>query len=364
MAQPSQGRPASQAGSAPAQQPPAQQRTAAKPPAKATVGLVGELLDKALVVARPVFERVVEQDALPIMWDSELDFAKRLFGADATGRLAKCTPDSVRSAMQNLAHVGLTLNPLKQHATLIARWNDGAGIMECTLLPMYRGLVYLATQAGVHDIVADVVYQSDEFNVIRTSEGDRFEHKIDVRTTRLPEAFQGCYVAARMPASNMPKVEWVPKEDIYRMREQSDSYKDSQGNIRPGSPWVRWFDEQAKKSSLKRASKRWEEAIDHGSRWQRFQTAVDLDHKAEGGGRTIEGEATRVDEPKLSVEQIAAIEAAASELHVRDVPTWLGKVCQAYGVQVLADVPAGKHQEILDRIKHAKDEAEKRKGKK
>jgi recombinational DNA repair protein RecT len=221
--------------------------------------------------------------------------------------------------------------------------------------------VYLATQAGVHDIQCDVVYKADEFKLERRSDGDFFSHTINILAARDGETnpFLGTYVAARMPKSGERKVEWVPREDIFRMRDKSDSYTDDKGAIRPNSPWVQWFDEQAKKSGLKRAVKRWEETIDDGSRWQRLHAAIDLDHKAESG-TTIEGAATEVEEQKLSVDQIAAIEAAAKEVGHGDVNKFLRRICAAYGTEVLADLPAKHFREVLERIAVSKAEMQKR----
>jgi recombinational DNA repair protein RecT len=314
-----------------------------------------------LTVARPTFDSVVAHDQLPLVWDSEFQFARDLVMKDDW--LRRCLPQTLASVLQNIAHVGLTLNPIKHHCTIVARWNKDDKVFEASFLSMYRGLVYLATQAGVHDIVADVVYKADSFLLVRKSSGDEYEHGINIRVARGADGnpFQGAYVSAKMPNSSERKVEWVPAEDIYKMREQSDSYKDDQGNVRPNSPWVKWFDEQAKKSALKRASKRWEEAMDHGAKWQRFQQAVALDHLAEG--RIIEGQAEEVEVEKLTVEQITDIETKAKELGHGDVNKYLRKVCAAYGTEVLADVDKKYYNEILERIAASKAEVEKRRAK-
>jgi len=314
-----------------------------------------------LVPAQTAFKTVTANDPSPLIWESELDFARSIIMNDKSERLRKATPDSLAACMRDLAHVGLTLNPVKHFCTIIGRWNDDLKVYEASITFMYRGLVYLATQAGVHDIQADVVYKADSFDIERRSDGDFFTHKINVTVPRDGQEnfFLGSYVGARMPKTGERKVEWVPAEDIYRMRDQSDSYKDSQGKVRENSPWVKWFDEQAKKSGLKRAAKRWEEEVDEGSRWQRLHTAIDLDHKSEGG-RTIEGTATEVPVEKLSVEQIAAIEAKAGELGQGDVNKYLRKICGAYGTETLADLPAKHYQEVLERIKASKAEVDRR----
>lgn len=314
-----------------------------------------------LVKAQTVFKTVTGAESLPLVWDTELKFARDIVINDTTETLRKSTPESLQSALEQIAHVGLTLNPIKHHCTIIARWNKAISLFEAHFLPMYRGLVYLATQTGVHDIDADVVYKADTFKVGRDKNGGYVEHEVAVAVPRTEDGnfFVGAYVLARMPKSGERKVEWVPAEDIFRMRDQSESYFDGEGKVRLSSPWVRWFDEMAKKSAVKRASKRWEESVDRNSQWQRFQRAVDLDNRAEGGN-IIEGTATVVEEPKLSVEQLAVIESKAKELGHGDVSKYLRKVCGAYGTEVLADVPAAKYNEILERIAASKSERDKR----
>lgn len=322
-------------------------------------------VNHALVPAQAKFDDVVRQEDLVLNWNSELDFATRRIMSDPSGSLRKADPQTLTACMLNLAHVGLTLNPLKQHCTLVARWVKEEQRYEAAVLPMYRGLVWLATQAGVHDVVVDVVYEADVFDMERSESGDRYKHIVNIRTERGTEGnqFLGVFVAARMPKSNLPKVEWIPRKDIFAMRDKSDSYLDGEGKIRPYSPWVIWFEEMAKKGGLKRAQKRWEEAMDHGKRWDRFQRAVDLSNKLEGV--VVEGQSQgKPEDPKLTLEQITAIEKAASELRVRDVEAYLGKVCAAYGVDALSEVSQSKEKEILERIAEAKKQSEKRAAKK
>lgn len=312
-----------------------------------------------LVKAQTTFKTVVANEQASLVWEKELRFARDIVMNDPTDNLRNCTPDTLAAAMESIAHVGLTLNPIKHHCTIIGRWNKKAAAFEAHFLPMYRGLVYLGTQAGVYDIDVEVVYKADTFSIGRNETGGYVRHEINFSVPRNEEnTFTGVYVLARMPKSSERKVEWIPAEDILLMRDQSDGYKNDAGEIRPNSPWVKWFDEQAKKSGLKRASKRWEEAVDDGTRWQRFQRAVDLDHRAEG--HTIEGTATEVDVPKLTLEQIATIETKAKELGHGDVGKYLGKMCRALGAEVLGEVPATKYNEILERIAVAKTEVDKR----
>lgn len=310
------------------------------------------------VRAHTMFETVVKQDQLPLVWEAELGFARKIVANEPAQKLRLCVPETLQNALENIAAVGLTLNPIKQHITLIPRYNEKLSVWECHPMPMYRGLAYLGTQAGVTDMTTEVVYKADTFKVGRRSDGDYFDHEIAFATPRGGEnQFQGAYNAAKMPGGTTTrKVEWVPAEDIYKMRESSDAYRDKDGNLSPWAPWVRWFDEQAKKSTMKRASKRWEESLFEETKWQRLQRAVTLDHYAETGGRTFDSQAEPIEVPKLSMEQVTEIEAKATELYpeVAGQKHFLTKICNAYGREALSELSAQHFQEVIERIEAAK----------
>lgn len=333
----------------------ATKQTAAKPQDMRPVLTDPDVLSW-LVRAHTMFETVVKEDQLPLVWEAELGFARKIVANEPQQKLRMCVPETLQSALENIAAVGLTLNPLKQHITLIPRYNEKLSVWEAHPQPMYRGLAYLGTQAGVTDITTDVVYKADTFKVGRRSDGDYFDHEIAFATPRGGEnQFQGAYNAARMPGGNR-KVEWVPAEDIYKMRECSDAYRDKDGNLSPWAPWIRWFDEQAKKSALKRATKRWEESVFEAGKWQRLQRAVTMDHHAETGGRTFEGQAEPIEVPKLSMEQITEIERKATEIYPEQAGQahFLNKICNAYGREALSELSAQHYAEVLERIEAAK----------
>lgn len=275
----------------------------------------------------------------------EANFAKEIFlRGPGSEYLRKCNPKSLMATFVNSASLGLTLNPIKKHCTIIARYNRDVREFEASNLIMYQGLMFLATQAGVRDIVVDVVYSADDFSMKRTHEGDHYEHVINVTTPRGTSGneFLGVYVAAKMPGSEYPKVEWIPRDDIYKMRDQSDSYLDDNGNPREKSPWVRWFDEQAKKGGLKRASKRWEEMVEANESWSIFKSAVEQDNRQDHK-EPIEGSSYEM----VSTDQATAINDAIAEARM----TKPSIVLDAYNVDSVSKLPAAKFEEIMKRIK-------------
>ena len=92
-----------------------QTQTQTKAPQKPKLFTLNEVTNH-LVVARPVFETVVRQEGLPLVWDSEFAFARDLVMADEY--LRRVVPETLAAALRNIAHVGLTLNPIKQHCKI------------------------------------------------------------------------------------------------------------------------------------------------------------------------------------------------------------------------------------------------------
>lgn len=340
---------------------------------------VGRILESA----RDTFSHIVEttRAAALINWTKEAGFARQIVLRDE--RLLQADPDSIKNAITNVAATGLTLNPVKQHAVILSRWNDKRRCYEAQLVVMYRGLLWLAGQAGVKDISIDVVYSADRYKAVRSSSGDTWEHEI----SRLPHdgisnKFELVYVGARMPGSSVMKLEQIPAEDIYKARDKSDSYLDKEGKVRKNSPWVQWFDEMAKKTGLKRAQKRWEEALIETTdthEWRRFQTAVAIDNAAEGVIPQKQdipaASAGEESVQRLSMKQITEIEklvekiAPNTEKFPNNVKAYMVKLARLYKCSALDEVPANKFDELKDRLNdnlkkvQAKKDADKTGGK-
>jgi recombinational DNA repair protein RecT len=330
---------------------------------------VGQLLEST----RDQFQQVVQQSRIAnvIAWQKEASIARQILLKD--NRLLQATHESIKYAITNVAVVGLTLNPIKKHATILPRWNEKLGTYEAQLFVQFQGLMWLAGQAGVTDIVSEVVYTADKFSISRTSEGDKYEHVIAFGVPRdgISSNFMGGYIAARMPGSKMMKAEWVPAEDVYKAREKSDSYINRKtGKPSEYSPWVWMPDEMYKKFFIKRGSKRWEEAVLKTDDWNRFQTAVALDNVNDGiiqqRASDIPGTAEYIntkgdDKPaeKLSMQQITELEKLAEKVapnndeFPNNTGHYLTKIARTYRASKLADVDSTKFDEIKGRINEA-----------
>jgi recombination protein RecT len=129
----------------------------------------------------------------------------------------------------------LGLEPDGRRAHLIPFGN------ECTLIVDYKGLVELAMRSGtVSSIFANIVCDADEFRYL-TGE---ITHEIDFRKPRGPMYAVYCIVAFKDGGKH---TEVMTREDVDRIRARSKAGR--QG------PWVTDYDEMAKKTVFRRASK-------------------------------------------------------------------------------------------------------------
>jgi recombination protein RecT len=79
--------------------------------------------------------------------------------------LANCTPVSFLGCVMQCAQLGLEPNTLQGHAYLIPFRNKKKGVLECTLIVGYKGMINLAHRSGQLDsIFATSVYEGDEFD--------------------------------------------------------------------------------------------------------------------------------------------------------------------------------------------------------
>lgn len=201
----------------------------------------------------------------------EISFALQLISQD--GQLQKCTPESLQSAIINIANIGLTLNPAAQEAALIARWNGRSNRTEATLMPQYRGLAKLACDnTGYVDIMANVVYEKDEFSLDIADTRRPITHRPYLKGDRGQRI--GAYAMAT-DQNGFKKAEWVTIEDIEKIRNNSDAYQAYIAKKIKKTPWVDWFDEMARKSALKRLTK----YLTGSTENEKLINAVELDNQ-------------------------------------------------------------------------------------
>lgn len=152
-------------------------------------------------------------------------------------KLAQCSPDSLLNGLMLCAQAGLV--PDGRFAHLIPYGDQVQVIFD------YKGLVNLAERNGVQNIRAMTVHDNDEFDFIITDGKPVVTHRVNWRKPR-GEMF--AVYATCIRDGNMD-VEVMQKEEVDAIRKRSRA-----GN---SGPWVTDYNEMAKKTVLRRMSKRW-----------------------------------------------------------------------------------------------------------
>lgn len=115
---------------------------------------------------------------------------------------------------------------------------------EVALQIGYKGAIKLAKQAGILMIDAQPVYENDH-TFISLGTDPKIEHRPAMGDRG---KFLGVYAWIRMSDGEPPLIEWMPSEEIEKIRKSSPS---------ANSPaWRTWYEEMARAKVLKRIAKR------------------------------------------------------------------------------------------------------------
>ena len=169
-------------------------------------------------------------------------------------KLKEADPLSVIEAVREAAALGLEPTGVLGEAWILpykrtARLSVG-----------YRGLLKLIRRSkAVAFVDTQVVYMNDPFTV-RFGTNPAIDHapflfgERDAETKELVAergGYRGAYAWAELVGTTHPLIEWMPLIDIEAVRDQSPSVKAKQP-----SPWDNHFGEMARKTPLRRLSKR------------------------------------------------------------------------------------------------------------
>jgi recombination protein RecT len=178
----------------------------------------------------------------------EISFAKQIIASSEM--LKKCTVDSVLVSVFNIVNIGLSLNPASKEAYIVPRYNKKNAEWEASLQPAYVGLVRLLTDAGaVTQVVTNIVYENDNFEMDLAN--GTVKHIPKFGKKNKGERI-GCYSLATLP-NGAKQVEWMEIEDIHKVRDCSDSWKNV--DKRNLSPWFNHEDEMSRKTVIRRLYK-------------------------------------------------------------------------------------------------------------
>lgn len=134
-------------------------------------------------------------------------------------------------------------------------------------MPMARGLMKLARNSGeVTSITVEVIYTSDLFKYKVTTDGPVLEHEPDLFSENRGEV-RGAYAIATTKDGE-PYIEVMNRAQLDKVRAVSRSAN--------GATWTKWYDEMAKKSVIRRLSKRLPMSTDLEDVFERDNANFDL----------------------------------------------------------------------------------------
>lgn len=215
-----------------------------------------------------LFLPVVSDDS--ILWTKEKQFAiQALQGNKFLCDTAAKNPASLQNAIINIASIGISLNPANKHAYLVPR--DSKVCLDIS----YMGLLHLAMSSGsilwgqcklVH---ANDTYENNGLDKSPSHNYSPFGDRGNVVGAYCTvKTIDGDYLTDEMPLADINKIK--------------DSSRAQNG------PWKTHFNEMARKTVVKRASKYWP-TID------RLRNAIEHINTDGGEGLVIEKDITLVE---------------------------------------------------------------------
>ena len=194
------------------------------------------------------FQRVVCDKN--INFDREAGFALQILGAnDYLSRIAMGNQPSIINAVNNVAAIGISLNPASKLAYLVPR--KGAVCLDIS----YMGMMHLAQVTGaIQWGQAVIVRMNDTFAL----------NGVDKQPTHVFSPFDtidkrgeivGCYVVIKTEGGDY-LTHTMTAAQINSIRDRSEAYK-AYLSKKTACPWTTDYEEMAKKTVVKQAAKYW-----------------------------------------------------------------------------------------------------------
>lgn len=212
-----------------------------------------------------------------VTWAKESQFAVQLFQRNEyLTKTAIANPASAQNAIINVAAIGITLNPASKLAYLVPR--DGMVCLDIS----YMGLLHLAQATGAIKwgqcklVYSNDTYESNRLDSAPTHKyntfGDRGTVVGGYCTIKTPD---GDYLTEEMSLAEIKATEATSKAK--------------------NGPWKNFWEEMARKTIVKRASKYW-------PRRERLDAAIDYVNTEGGEGNNFDNAKS----PELDVTPITA----------------------------------------------------------
>lgn len=226
-----------------------------------------------------------------IEFDREAQFATQIISAnDYLLKIALNNQDSLRAAVNNVAAIGISLNPASKLAYLVPR--KGSVCLDIS----YMGLMHIAQQSGaIQWGQAAIVRKNDAFE-LRGIDSQPL-HTYNPFSTERGEIV-GVYVVVKTDTGDY-LTHAMPISEVYAIRDRSEAWKAFQKDSSKKCPWNTDEGEMIKKTCVKQAAKYW-------PRRDRLDSAVHHLNTDGGEGIAIEQERMPAEEFNDFVNRIRA----------------------------------------------------------
>lgn len=222
------------------------------------------LIDQVYVLVNPLkaeFEQVCSEPSINFKRESE--FAMQIFANnDYLAKIAVSNPVSTRSAVMNVAGIGVSLNPAQKLAYLVPR--KGSICLDIS----YMGLMHIAQQSGaIKWCQSAIVRKNDQF---RREGLDKPPIHIynDFDTEEQRGEIVGGYVTVKTDDGDY-LTHTMRIDAIFAIRDRSEAWKKYKQESSKKCPWVTDEEQMILKTVVKQAAKYWprrerlDAAIDH-----------------------------------------------------------------------------------------------------
>lgn len=226
--------------------------------------MASQIINQVFDLVNPLkaeFEQVCSEPSINFKRESE--FAMQIFANnDFLAKVAISNPVSTRSAIMNVAGIGISLNPAQKLAYLVPR--KGVICLDIS----YMGLMHIAQQSGaIKWCQSAIVRKNDQF---RREGLDKPPIHIynDFDTAEQRGDIVGAYVVIKTDDGDY-LTHTMRIDAIFAIRDRSEAWKKYKSDNSKKCPWVTDEEQMVLKTVVKQAAKYWprrerlDAAIDH-----------------------------------------------------------------------------------------------------
>jgi len=164
----------------------------------------------------------------------------------AKPELLACDSVSIVAGMFQAAQLGLSLDPILQHAALIPRRGEG-GALHAQFMPMYRGLIALARRhPDVVNVDAHIVREQDKFRMVHGTT-EEVVHEPAFNVPPKLNNIVGVYAIVKLKGGET-KTEFMHLSEVYSIRDRYSKAGDK-------GPWATDEAEMIRKTAIHRLAK-------------------------------------------------------------------------------------------------------------